>query len=60
MGILGHSHALRVVIIAWGMAWFGPAADLTAGTLDSTGASEQTGAVFCKEMQEKDNTSIGV
>jgi predicted transglutaminase-like cysteine proteinase len=44
MGILGHSHALRVVILAWGMAWFGLAADLTAGTLDSTGASEKTGA----------------
>jgi predicted transglutaminase-like cysteine proteinase len=26
------------------MAWFGLAADLTAGTLDSTGASEKTGA----------------
>jgi predicted transglutaminase-like cysteine proteinase len=43
MGILGHSHALRAVILAWGMAWFGPAADLTAGTLDSTGPSELTG-----------------
>ena len=33
MGIFGHSHALRAVILAAGMAWFGPAAELTAGTL---------------------------
>jgi predicted transglutaminase-like cysteine proteinase len=43
MGIFGHSHALRAIALAWGMAWFGPAADLTAGTLDSTGSSELTG-----------------
>src|SRR6202022_4477647 len=43
MGIFGHSHALRAIALAWGMAWFGPAADLTAGTPDSTGSSELTG-----------------
>jgi predicted transglutaminase-like cysteine proteinase len=43
MGIFGHSHAWRAVVLAWGMAWFGPAADLTAGTLESTGSSELTG-----------------
>src|ERR1700737_554886 len=43
MGIFGYSHAWRVIILAWAMAWFGPAADLTAGTLDSSGALELTG-----------------
>jgi predicted transglutaminase-like cysteine proteinase len=42
MAIFGHSHALRAIALAWGMAWFGPAAELAAGTLDSTG-SEHTG-----------------
>ena len=37
MGIFGHSHAWRAVILAVGMAWFGPAADLAAGTLDFAG-----------------------
>ena len=36
----GHSHAWRAVILACGMAWFGPAADLAAGTLISPGAAE--------------------
>jgi predicted transglutaminase-like cysteine proteinase len=40
MGIFGHSHAWRVVVLVWGMAWFGPAADLTAGTLISPGAMD--------------------
>jgi predicted transglutaminase-like cysteine proteinase len=40
MGIFGHSHALRAVILAWGIAWFGPAADLKAAALDSQGSSE--------------------
>jgi predicted transglutaminase-like cysteine proteinase len=40
MGIFGHSHAWRVVVLAWGMVWFGPAADLTAGTLISPGAMD--------------------
>jgi predicted transglutaminase-like cysteine proteinase len=43
MGIFGYSHAWRAIILAWAMAWFGPAADLTAGTLDASGASELTG-----------------
>jgi predicted transglutaminase-like cysteine proteinase len=43
MGIFGYSHAWRVIILAWAIAWFGPTADLTAGTLDSSGASELTG-----------------
>ena len=42
MGLSGYSHALRAVVLAWGMVWFGPAADLTAGTLDSTGQTELT------------------
>ena len=43
MGILGHPHAWRALVLAWGMAWFGPAADLTAGTLDPSAASEPAG-----------------
>jgi predicted transglutaminase-like cysteine proteinase len=39
MGISGYSHAWRAVILACGMAWFGPAADLAAGTLMTPGAS---------------------
>jgi predicted transglutaminase-like cysteine proteinase len=42
MGILGYTHAWRAMLLVWGMAWFGPAADLTAGTLDSTGQTELT------------------
>src|SRR5476651_1537960 len=40
MGILGYSHAWRAMVLAWGMAWFGPSADLTAGTLDTTASLE--------------------
>jgi predicted transglutaminase-like cysteine proteinase len=43
MGIFGHSHAWRVVLLVWGMVWFGPAADLTAGTLISPGAIDLIG-----------------
>jgi predicted transglutaminase-like cysteine proteinase len=43
MGIFRHSHALRAVVLAWGIAWFGPATNLTAGTLGSTGSTEQAG-----------------
>ena len=39
MVFLGHSHAWRAVIFALGMVWFGPAADLTAATLLTPGAS---------------------
>ncbi len=38
MGFFGHSRTWRVVVLAWGMVWFGPAANLTAGTLISPGA----------------------
>jgi predicted transglutaminase-like cysteine proteinase len=41
MGIFGRAHAWRAVVLAWGMVWFGPAADLTAGTLG--GSSEVIG-----------------
>ena len=44
MGLFGHSHAWRAIILACGLVWFGPAADLTAGTLDLSGTSEPTGA----------------
>ena len=40
MGIFGHSHAWRVILLVSGMVWFGPAADLTAGTLISPGTME--------------------
>ena len=40
MEIFGHSRIWRVVILVWGMAWFGPATDLTAGTLISPGAMD--------------------
>src|SRR6202165_2128098 len=40
MGILHHSHAWSAVLLAGGMAWFGPAANLTAGTLITPGASD--------------------
>jgi predicted transglutaminase-like cysteine proteinase len=36
MGISGYSRAWRAVILALGMAWFGPAVNLNAGTLDIT------------------------
>src|SRR5258708_932520 len=39
MRIFGSSRALRVVMAACGMAWFGPAADLAAGTLISPGTA---------------------
>jgi predicted transglutaminase-like cysteine proteinase len=43
MGIFSYSGALPAVVLAWGIAWFGPATNLTAGTLGSTGSMEQTG-----------------
>jgi predicted transglutaminase-like cysteine proteinase len=39
MGFFSHSHAWRAVIVAWGLTWFGPAADLAAATLISPGAA---------------------
>jgi predicted transglutaminase-like cysteine proteinase len=43
MGILGHWHGWRAVILASSMVWFGPAADLRAGTSDSTTTPEMVG-----------------
>ena len=43
MGILGHWHGWRAIILASSMVWFGPAADLWAGTLDSAGTPEAIG-----------------
>ena len=43
MGIFGHTHAWRAVVLAWGMAWIGPAAGLSASTLDSPGSPERIG-----------------
>src|SRR6202795_3545020 len=42
MGMFGHSHAWRAVVLAWGLAWLGPAAVATAATLDP---SERAGLV---------------
>src|SRR6267378_3638920 len=43
MGIFGHSHALRAIVLAWGMACLGPAGDLAAGTLVPSELPEPTG-----------------
>src|SRR5216684_8041790 len=43
MGIFGHSHALRAIVLAWGMACLGPAPDLAAGTLVPSESPEATG-----------------
>jgi predicted transglutaminase-like cysteine proteinase len=43
MATFGHSHAWRAIMLACGMAWLGAAADLSAATLDSSGAPELTG-----------------
>jgi predicted transglutaminase-like cysteine proteinase len=43
MGIFHRRHAWRAIALAWGIAWFGPAADLAAGTLDSTEPSALIG-----------------
>jgi predicted transglutaminase-like cysteine proteinase len=40
MGIFGRSHAWRAFILACGMAWFGPAAELAAATLMTPGAAD--------------------
>jgi len=37
MGIFNHSRARRIVVFAFLVVWFGPAADLAAGTLISSG-----------------------
>jgi predicted transglutaminase-like cysteine proteinase len=38
MGLFGHSRTSRVVVLVWGLVWFGPAAPLAAGTLIAPGA----------------------
>src|SRR5260370_33598030 len=43
MGNFGNSRALRAFVLAWCIAWFGPAANLSAGTLNSSGSSELIG-----------------
>src|SRR5438445_724412 len=43
MGIFSHSHALRAIVLAWGMACLGPAGDLAAGTLVPSESPEATG-----------------
>jgi predicted transglutaminase-like cysteine proteinase len=43
MGIFGHSHAWRAVALACGLAWFGPAANVSAGMLDSHAALAMAG-----------------
>ena len=43
MGFFGHSQTWRVVVLAWGMVWFGATAQLTAGTLSSPGALDLIG-----------------
>ena len=39
MGILSYSRALRVVVVGFGMAWFGPVPDLAAATLLTPGTA---------------------
>ncbi len=43
MSIFGHPHAWRAVVLAWVMVWLGPAATLTAGTLEQAASSEAAG-----------------
>jgi predicted transglutaminase-like cysteine proteinase len=43
MGIFDHLHALRAIALACGMAWFGPATALVAGTLDGSESPELAG-----------------
>jgi predicted transglutaminase-like cysteine proteinase len=40
MGIFGYSRSLRIAALVCGIAWFGPAADLRAGTLISPGTMD--------------------
>jgi predicted transglutaminase-like cysteine proteinase len=48
MGIFGHSHALRAILLAWAMACFGPATGLAAGAgmQPSSGAAEVSAEPF--------------
>jgi predicted transglutaminase-like cysteine proteinase len=38
MGYFNNRHIWRAIVLAWGLVWFGPAANLNAGTLISPGA----------------------
>jgi predicted transglutaminase-like cysteine proteinase len=42
MGTFDYARALRAAVLACGIVWFGPAANLRAGTLDSQESSEMT------------------
>src|ERR1700730_17742982 len=49
MGMFGHSRAWRAVVLAWGWAWLGPAAVVTAATLDPSerpGLAEKSAEPF--------------
>jgi predicted transglutaminase-like cysteine proteinase len=47
--MFGHSHAWRAAVLAWGLAWLGPAAVVTAATLDQSeraGLAEKSAEPF--------------
>jgi predicted transglutaminase-like cysteine proteinase len=44
MNFFGQPHAVRALVLASSMLWFGPAATLTAGTPDSSATSELAGS----------------
>src|SRR3954453_10889835 len=44
MGFFGRWHGWRAIMVACVLAWFGPAADLIAGTFDSSKAPEVAGS----------------
>lgn len=41
MGLFGHRSSSRALIVAFGLAWFGPATDVAAATLDQTARAER-------------------
>lgn len=43
MAIFGHAHAWRAIVLACGLVWFGPAANLSAGPLESHAAFGRPG-----------------
>jgi predicted transglutaminase-like cysteine proteinase len=55
MGFFGQPRAWRAIVLACGMAWFGPAANLVAGTLDAsvappTGQSAEPFGLFASAV----------
>ena len=56
MGIFSHSHALRAIVLAWGMACLGPTGDLAAGTLvpsefpEASGGSAEPFGLFASTL----------